>query len=163
NRYLEAVNRSAGSLALFVMDSTGRTLASSNWRDATSFVGKSYEFRPYFKDAVEKGEGRYYAIGATSGIPGYFLSHRIETAAGALGVAVVKVDMSPLERAWREAGERAGLADRAGMIFLSSIDEWRYRPLFPLSDNDRQRILSEKQYDPASVGRLPLLRGGEFA
>jgi histidine kinase len=163
NRYFEAVNASAGSLDLFVMDRTGSTLASSNWQDETSFVGKSYQFRPYFTDAIEEGEGRYYAIGATTGIPGYFLSHRIETAAGALGVAVVKVDMSPLDKAWREAGELAGVADRAGMIFLSSIEGWRYRPLFPLSDNDRQRILQEKQYDPASAGSLPLLRGGEFA
>jgi len=95
NRYLEAVNRSAGSLALFVLDRTGTALASSNWQDETSFVGQSYEFRPYFKDAIAKGEGRYYAIGATTGIPGYFLSHRIETAAGAVGVAVVKVDTRP--------------------------------------------------------------------
>jgi C4-dicarboxylate-specific signal transduction histidine kinase len=163
NRYLEAVDASAGSLDLFVMDRTGTTLASSNWRDETSFVGKSYKFRPYFQDAIDKEEGRYYAIGATSGVPGYFLSHRIQTATGNLGVAVVKVDMSPLERVWRDAGELAAVADRAGMIFLSSIDEWRYRPLLPLSDNDRHRILQEKQYDPASVGRRPLLPGREFA
>jgi two-component system C4-dicarboxylate transport sensor histidine kinase DctB len=99
NRYLATVNGSAGSHDLFVMDRTGKTLASSNWQDSDSRVGKNYKFRPYFKDAIEKGEGRYYAIGSTGGIPGYFLSHSIETKAGTLGVAVVKVDLSPLESA----------------------------------------------------------------
>src|SRR5262249_24704436 len=81
NQYLETVNRSARSHDLFVMDATGTTLASSNWQDAHSRVGVNYGWRVYFKDAVAtdavapgEGEGRLYAIGATGGIPGYYLA-----------------------------------------------------------------------------------------
>src|SRR5262249_48489582 len=112
------------------------TQASSNWNDADSRVGKNYKFRPYFKDAVEKGEGRYYAIGATGHIPGYYLAGRVETPAGSRGVAVVKVDLSPLQGAWKDAGEKVGLVDNAGTIFLSSEPEWQYSPLYPLSPDE---------------------------
>ena len=66
NRYLETVNRSAGSHDLFVMDDTGTVLASSNWQDADSRVGMNYGDRVYFKDAMLTGEGRQYVIGRTT-------------------------------------------------------------------------------------------------
>jgi len=134
NRYLETVNAAAGSAVLYVLDGAGEALAASNWREGSkSFVGKSYAFRTYFKDALARGTGSEYAIGSTTGIPGYFLSKRFVTSAGRPAVAVVKVDMSPLEQAWGAAGERVALADRAGMIFLSSVADWRFRPLFQIS------------------------------
>jgi histidine kinase len=156
NRYLETVNRSAGSHDLFVMDATGTTLASSNWQDADSRVGKNYGFRVYFKDAVATGEGRLYAVGATGGIAGYYLARRVETPAGSLGVAVVKVDLSPLEDAWTEAGELVGLMDRAGMIFISNVEAWKYSPLYPLSKDDRESLLRDRVYPPEFLDRPPL-------
>ncbi|HSE73126.1 MAG TPA: PAS-domain containing protein, partial [Dongiaceae bacterium] len=183
NRYLETVNRSARSHDLFVLNATvrcrprcndvGTTLASSNWQDNDSRVGINYGYRVYFKDAVARGEGRLYAIGATSGIPGYYLAHRVETPAGSVGVVVVKVHLSQLEDAWREAGEHVGLIDSAGMIFLSSVEgreiemagadparkqdeDWKYRPLYPLSKEDRQRLLEERQYPSEFLDRPPL-------
>lgn len=159
NKYLENVNLRAGSDKLFVMDATGTALASSNWQEPKSFVGKSYSYRPYFKDAISQGEGQYYGVGSTTGEPGYFKSYRIETAAGNLGVAVAKVDLRGLQTVWAEAGEHVGLVDGAGMIFLSNVEGWKYRPLSPLSDDARKRIVSEKQYAPDSTDKPPLLQG----
>jgi histidine kinase len=159
NRYLETINNSAGSNALYVLDVEGLTLASSNWNSDKSFVGERFGFRPYFSGAISGGEGRYYAVGAKTGEPGYFLARRIETAAGNVGVAAAKVDLSVLVETWMAAGEQVGLVDGAGIIFLSSIEGWTYQPLFPLSGEDRNRILSEKQYPQASIDSPPLLRG----
>ncbi len=93
----------------------------------------------------------------TTGKPGYFLAYRVKTDAGALGVAVVKIDLSPLEKTWKEAGEIVGLVDHAGMIFLSSVDDWRFQPLYAISPEDRQRISDEQQYEPRSLDRPALL------
>jgi len=153
NGYLDTVNNSAGSNALFVVDATGIALASSN----RSFIGNSYAFRPYFKDAKSKGEGRYYAVGATTREPGYFLSRRIQTAAGNVGVIVAKVDLKRLEQTWTAANEQVSLVDGAGVIFLSNVEGWRYQTLFPLSSEDRDRIRLEKQYETEAIGRPPLL------
>ena len=57
---------------LYLLDRNGETIAASNWRDWSSFVGNNYAFRPYFRDAVANGSGRYFAVGVTTGIPGYF-------------------------------------------------------------------------------------------
>ena len=36
----------------YLMDQKGNTIASSNRNDTNSFVGHSYSFRPYFKEAI---------------------------------------------------------------------------------------------------------------
>lgn len=160
NRYLTRVRDHAGADEVYVLDAEGTTLAASNWADETSFVGRNYRFRSYFKDAMTKGDGRFYAVGVTTGKPGYFLSSRIETASGARGVAVVKVDMAPLEIAWARAGERAGVADPSGVIFLTGHLPWKYRPIDPLSAEAMQAIVEARQYDGVRLAKTPSLTTG---
>ncbi len=157
NQYLETVNGLAGSDVVYLLDPTGKCLASSNWGRSDSFVGQRYEFRPYLKNAIEQGSGSDYAKGATTGKYGYFIASRLGTAGEPAGVAVGKIDLSSLEQAWTAASDRVALVDRAGMIFLSSVPGWRLRPLFPLSPEDRERILRDRQYDQATIDRPPLL------
>lgn len=158
NAYLETIAAHSRADALYIIDPDGLTLAASNWNLPTSFVGHNYSFRPYFRDALAMGEGSYYAVGVTTGIPGYFLSARISGPDGPLGVAVVKVDMAPLERAWAQAGEMTGLADESGVVFLTGIASWKYRPLYPLSEHDHALIDSERRYDGIDLSaRAPLV------
>ena len=63
NSYLEQLNERAGTLAIYVIDDTGRVLVSSNWRRADSYVGEDLSFRPYFRDAMASGSGRFFGIG----------------------------------------------------------------------------------------------------
>lgn len=158
NAYLANVARHAQADAVYLIDQAGLTLAASNWDLPSSFVGHNYGFRPYFTDALELGQGAYYAVGVTTGVPGYFLSSRIDGPDGPLGVAVVKVDMSALERVWAEAGEMTGVADSAGIVFLSGVPNWRYRPLYALTEADQSRIEAERRYDGNDVfSRRPLV------
>lgn len=78
NRYLATVARASGASFLYLLDADGLTLAASNWDQPDSLVGKNYSFRPYYKNAMENGDGHYYAIGVTTGKPGYFMSRRID-------------------------------------------------------------------------------------
>lgn len=160
NRYLDRANRAAGASALYVMNRSGLTLAASNSAEPTSFVGHSYAFRPYFQDALKNGEGRFYAIGVTTNEPGYFLSHIIEDGGEAIGVAVVKVDLRPLERAWREAGETVAVLDGSGIAFLASIDDWKYRPLHPLGPEQQAKLAASRQYSGANLLSRSLIQGG---
>jgi two-component system, NtrC family, C4-dicarboxylate transport sensor histidine kinase DctB len=153
NRHLASVAQAAGADVLFVMNVNGLTLASSNAGEPTSFVGQNYAFRPYFKEAMARGEGRHYAIGATTGKPGYFLASRIDGPLGPKGVAVVKVDLAPMEAEWRRVGERVGLADEHGILFLTSAPDWRYRPLLPLTAEATKALSASRQYGaPAQIG-----------
>lgn len=157
NTYLETVNHSPKSDQFFVVNEVGTAIASSNWRDAKSFVGQSYKFRPYFRDAKANGEGHHYAVGATTGIPGYFMAHRIVTESGNTGVIVVKVDIATLESNWSSAGARISLVDDVGMIFLSSVDGWKYRPLYPLTNEERNRIHADRLYPDAAMNAPPVV------
>jgi two-component system sensor histidine kinase AauS len=51
------------------MDTTGRVLATSNWRDADSYLGEDLSFRAYFQNAVRGQPGRFYGIGSTTANP----------------------------------------------------------------------------------------------
>lgn len=132
NRYLKSLNQGARSAELYVLDSTGLALAASNFDQDSSFVGHNYAFRAYFVDAMRAGEGHYYAVGATTGQPGYFLSHRIMEGDKTLGVAVVKIDLTALEADWARAGDLVAMEDENGVIFLASREDWKYRPLLPV-------------------------------
>jgi len=146
SRALAAINTRAGTDVLFVMDRAGTTLAASNWRDPLSFVGRNYAFRPYFKDAMQGREGGFFAIGATTGQPGYFMSYPVRDGTTILGVAVVKIDLSPLQHDWRGGGETVFVSDADGVVFLSSEDRWTFRTLAPLSVDSQNRMRQQQQY-----------------
>lgn len=160
NRYLAEVLELSGADQLYLMDGQGVTLAASNWDSPASFVGHDYSFRPYFRDAIATGQGAFYAIGVTTGVPGYFLSARIGGRGGPPGVVVVKVDLDPLQQAWAQAGQAVAVADPDGVVFLSGNPDWLYHPLHPLAPEARARLADLKTYpgrDPAKQG--PLMQG----
>lgn len=147
NRYLEEVRTDSGADELYVMTPDGLTVAASNYAEPTSFVGRNYRFRPYFQDAVERGEGRFYAVGVTTGRPGYFLSSAIRLDGRLVGVAVVKIGMERIETAWRNSSIFAALADADGVVFLSGHEPWKYRPLHALDDTALNDIARTRKYD----------------
>ncbi|QID17965.1 sensor histidine kinase [Nitrogeniibacter mangrovi] len=147
NVYLETVNARAGAAALFVMDIHGQTLASSNWSEPLSFVGQNYAFRPYFRSATAGEAGEFFAIGVTTGRPGYFMSAPIHGPTGILGVAVVKVDLDRLQADWSEGGETVLVSDENGVVFLSSRPNWKYHSLGPLSADTLAQIRARRQYN----------------
>ena len=110
NAYLETLTAHTQAGDLFLINAQGDTISASNWNSPGSFVGQNYAFRPYFQEAMQTGQGHFYAIGVTTGVPGYFLSTRLE-AGGAVGVLVVKLDLRPLEAIWRAANANVALAD----------------------------------------------------
>ena len=147
NAYLQTVRGMSGADELYVLDLNGETLAASNWNEPGSFVGHNYAFRPYFQGAIATGSGRFYAVGVTTGKPGYFLSGRVEAEGRVIGVVVAKVDMAPLAATWAAAGEMTAIADGAGVIFLSGDPDWIYRPLQPLDSETLARLRVERRYD----------------
>ena len=156
NRYLETVSAHAGASDLFLINAEGQAIAASNWNRPGSFVGEHYSFRPYFTLAMESGRGQFYAIGVTTGVPGYFLSTRV-TSGNQTGVLVVKLDLWPLQATWRSAGAQVALADADGVIFLSGREDWLYRPLAPLAPDALDRLAATRTYDGVDLAQSPPL------
>ncbi|WP_295485673.1 ATP-binding protein [uncultured Pseudomonas sp.] len=149
NHKLERINGAANSSTLELLDHTGLAVAASNWRLPTTYVGSNYGFRPYFKQTRVKGRGSFYAVGVTSGVPGYFLSSAVTDEQGRfLGAMVVKLEFPELEREWRQGNDDVLLvSDARGITFIANQNGWRYRELLPLSDDDRAELAQTRQYD----------------
>ena len=147
NQKLERINGAAQSSTLELLDSTGLAVAASNWNTSNSYVGHNYAFRPYFKQTRSQGAGSFYAVGVTSGIPGYFLSSAVLDADGKfLGAMVVKLEFPQLEREWSHGNDTLLVSDARGIVFIANQPGWRYRLLRPLSDSDRSEISVTRQY-----------------
>ncbi|VVP18119.1 ATP-binding protein [Pseudomonas fluorescens] len=155
NVKLEKINGAAQSSTLELLDRTGLAVAASNWRLPSSYVGHNYGFRPYFSQTRTQGTGRFYAVGVTSGIPGYFLSSAVLGDNDEfLGAMVVKLEFPELEREWSQGSDTLLVSDARGIIFIANQPGWRYRALRPLSADDLAEIKTTRQYDKQSL--LPL-------
>ncbi|MCP1477632.1 two-component system C4-dicarboxylate transport sensor histidine kinase DctB [Pseudomonas sp. EB276 TE3739] len=162
NLKLEKINGAAQSSTLELLDRSGLAVAASNWRLPSSYVGHNYGFRPYFSQTRTHGTGRFYAVGVTSGIPGYFLSSAVLGDNGEfLGAMVVKLEFPELEREWSQGSDTLLVSDARGIIFIANQPGWRYRALRPLSASDLAEIKTTRQYDKQSLvplTHLPLRR-----
>lgn len=155
NLKLERINGAARSSTLELLDRDGLAIAASNWRSANSYVGQNYGFRPYFKQTINQGSGRFYAVGVTSGIPGYFLSQAVVDERGNfLGAMVVKLEFPELEQEWSQGPDTLLVSDARGIIFIANQPGWRYRELYPLNDSDLEELAATRQYDKQA--RAPL-------
>ncbi|WP_062388032.1 sensor histidine kinase [Pseudomonas abietaniphila] len=146
NDYLEGLNRRSRSRAIYVLDTTGRVLATSNWRDADSYLGEDLSFRAYYQDAIRGLPGRFYGIGSTTGEPGYYLAHGLEEKGKIIGVAVIKVRLEALEERWQRARLEAFVSDENGIIILSSDPARRLKSVRPLTAEIKERLARSLQY-----------------
>ena len=153
NHKLETLSDGTRASAIYVLNARGVTIAASNWRLPTSFVGSNYSFRPYFKDAKTNGTAELFALGTVSRRPGFFMSRRVDGPEGVLGVVVVKVEFEALEAEW-SAAEPAFVADPKGVILVTSIPGWRFLTLRPLPRAEQDRLHAEQRFGNAPFNVL---------
>lgn len=146
NQRLDRMRALAGVSDLYLVDDDGTTIAASNWRSASTFIGQNYRFRPYWQDAIGGGEGRFYGLGTSSGERGYFFSAAVTSPAGRHGVVVVKVLIADLEAGWLEQNADIMVTDPHGVIFIASHPEMVLRTLEPLDEATRNRLLDTQRY-----------------
>ncbi len=133
--------------AIYLMQPSGATISASNAHLEGSFVGQNYAFRPYFQTALGGGQGRFYGIGATTGLPGYFIADAVRDGADAIvGVIAIKIDLSQLAQSWRDSGEQVLLVNQDGVVLLASDEAWQYRTLTALTDTQRGAIAQSRQF-----------------
>lgn len=156
NAYLEQLNDRAGTLSIYVIDTTGHVVASSNWRRADSFIGEDLSFRPYFREAMDSGNGRFFGIGTTRGEPGYYLASTLADDSRTLGVAVIKVSLEQLEKSWSTVEAPAMVSDENGVVILGSVADWKFTTLRPLDESTRRAFDQTQQYNRRALTPLEL-------
>jgi len=146
NSALDRYNSAMGASVSYLMDSAGKTIASSNRNDPDSFVGKSYQFRPYFIQAISGNAGRYFALGVTSLKRGFYASYPVRDDKGAIiGVVTMKKDLDEIE-ANLSGDSHFFFINPQGIIFLSSRKEMLSKSLWPISKETERALLASKQF-----------------
>ncbi len=162
NTKLESFAQRTGAPYIYIVDSSGTTIAASNHSKKDSFVGRSYEFRDYFKQAMEAGSAQYFAKGERTGKAGLFFARRIEKQNRHLGVVVVKVEFEELVSLWRESDSTSFVTNDKGIILFSSDESLNYSTLYPLDEVLRKGILETRQFgdEPLSGSSLAMNDNG---
>jgi PAS domain S-box-containing protein len=146
NRFLDRVNSSMKLSVCYLLDRNGLAVASSNRKEKTSFVGKSYAFRPFFSEALAGRLTTYFALGLITRERGYFGAAPVVDSSGAItGVVVVKKNIAPVGEFFRKY-THASLVSPDGIIFISSKEENLYRSLWPVDEGRRSKLLSSQQF-----------------
>ena len=130
----------------YLMDADGMTVASSNRKDPDSFVGKSYGFRPYFKEAARGQPGRYFGLGVTSGKRGFYASYPVQNHLGeVVGVVAMKKEIDDIAPYFRNY-PYCFFISPDGVIFLSGTPAMVGKSLWPLDKAVRETLLASKQF-----------------
>ncbi|SNS60115.1 sensor histidine kinase [Sphingopyxis indica] len=155
---LEQLAQRTDAAVIYVLDKDGTTIAASNWREPTSFVGQNYRFRPYYRGAMARGEAELFALGTVSGRPGLYLARKVAPDGAALGVIVVKVEFDRLEAKWADSSGTTLVTDASGIVIMASDPAWQFRSLAPISVAARERLRASRRYGDRSLAPLALVR-----
>lgn len=158
NRHLRENAERSGASVIYVMNSDGVTLASSNYDQPSSFVGGDFSFRPYFQEAIAGGLGRFYALGTTSNKRGYYFGAPVDIGRDRLGVVVIKVDLEQIERAWAYDDLRIIVTDTEGIVFLSYRPDWVSHTFGTLDPVRLARTHETRRYADAQIGTIGHIR-----
>lgn len=156
NQLLEKVATTSQASDVYLMNDNGFTIAASNWNLPRSFIGKNFGFRPYFQDAKEQGEGRYFALGTTSLQRGYYFSHPVKLKNSFAGVIVVKINLADIEAAWSDRGNHFLITDEDGIIFLSTNPNWTYQSIYPIPQGRLDEIKQSRRYAGKFISPLKI-------
>lgn len=146
NRFLYQTNQRMGSEAIFLLNTQGTVIASSNYQEENSFISKDLYFRPYFTQAINGQSGNYFAGGVVTGRRGYFFSEPVKKDGQIIGVAVVKLAIDYILQSKFIREQEYMVVGLDGVIFSSSLETWRFKTLFPLPPERRQAIRQTRRY-----------------
>ncbi len=102
SRHLRGITATAGADNLYVTNRAGLTVAAADAGQPGSPLGTDLSFRPYVRDALAHGRGRFFGVGFTTGRTGYYLAYALRQGGTQRGVATVKVSLDAVERTWAQ-------------------------------------------------------------
>jgi two-component system C4-dicarboxylate transport sensor histidine kinase DctB len=147
DRAIEQFSEASGAPSIYVMDRNGTVISSSDWRHAGSLVGETLAAHPYWQLALRDEAANFVALGSITGKPAYYASCPVRAEGKRVGNAIVRLATDDLTRAWRhDGGARLLIADRNGVVFLSTQEQWVLHALRPLSGAQRAEVRASRQY-----------------
>ena len=152
--YLQHIRSVTTADEVFLLDINGSTLASTEFANQNI----NYAHTPYFQAASAGISGGFFPLGVNAGIRGYYFSEPIfdTKTDDVLGVIVVKVNMSRLERGWLNKRTPMMMTDEYGVVIASSVPSWLFTSRQRLDVAAKLAIKSTSKYPTTSFPELQI-------
>ena len=166
NSSLRSAQENLGADVIWLIDATANCIASSNWDRSESFVGSNYAERDYYLKAKEGRDGRQYAVGKRSNLPGLYFASPIMIEGRFYGAVVAKMDMVNLSF-WVDQAD-AYVVDTNGVVILArdkslEMDALAHSPIDALPTDKRKSRYKRESFPVLEIGpwgdsRFPALK-----
>jgi two-component system C4-dicarboxylate transport sensor histidine kinase DctB len=155
NRWLQDTNRVIESSNLYLIAPDGTTLAASNHDQPNSFLAQNFAYRPYFTQAMAGGPGRFFALGTTSGVRGYYFASPVRDDLGrVVGVVALKIGVEDLETSWQARTHQTLVTDPKGIVFMATDRAWLFRAMMPLTPDQEAQTAASRRYADQALAPL---------
>ena len=154
NQLLLAAATSLKSEVIWLMNTDGDCIASSNWNEPKSFVGSNFADREYFTEARYGHPGQQYAVGKVSKKPGLYFSFPIFNDGLFVGVVTSKRDLLDVAH-WPE-NSAAFMTDNNGIIILAQNKSLEFRSLpnaraLTMDQQERLQRYQRSSFEPLAI------------
>ena len=157
NQLMRQYKAVSGIDVIYVMNNKGVVIAGSDYDRPGSHIGHNYHFSPWFREAIESGQGLFFGAGAGGYAPGVYIATRMKSPDGFEGfaafdgVVVARIEAGSLAKVWPGIEHDLLLVDEQNTILLGARAEWR--PDTSARSNAEQpfagqapRLLLEREY-----------------
>ena len=154
---LHVARRLSDAEIVYVMDASGKVVASTRYNGSGStLTGKSYEFRPYFTQAIAGKGNVYAALGVTTLRRGLYFAEPIVPEAGEqpVGVVVAKMGLAAVDAVLSELSGPACFLSPEGVVFASNRKDWLLGCAIPMEETDRAALRTSRQFADSPLRAL---------
>lgn len=131
NQLMRQYKAVSGVDVIYVMNNKGVVIAGSDYDRPGSHIGHNYHFSPWFREAIESGQGLFFGAGADGYAPGVYIATRMKSPDGFEGfaafdgVVVAKIEAGSLAKVWPGIENDLLLVDENNTLLLGARAEWR--------------------------------------
>lgn len=161
DHYLETVAGNLGVDQLWLMDTEGNALASSNYHSPDSLVGKNFAFRQYFKSAMNGDNGQQFGVGSSTLVPGFYFASPVQENGVTVGVVALEIDVASLVN-WVRL-DNVLVTDPDGLIVMASDSDYLLNTMPDSSLQTMSKEEMEKRYERPAFNALKLSLSGIYA
>jgi PAS domain S-box-containing protein len=146
-----------GANIIYILDRTGKVIASSFTENGDTLFGNNYQFRPYFSESIQGEDYIYAALGVTTGKRGIYFSSPIkDNNSDIVGVAVIKNGLESIDKIVLKAANQGPVIvfNNDGVVFVASEDSWLFHTAKQISPKKRQILIQSGQFATAELEPL---------
>jgi len=139
NRRLTRFVARSRALSTSIVDTQGRTLASSDWYRSDVRGARKATLEPCIVEGLGSGQPvQRFAPNLDTGAPEVCFARPVRRDGSTVGVVIVRISLQPIEATWidsafRAESEKPLVVDSHGIVIMSSVPAWKQQPLSALT------------------------------